>query len=143
MYMSYASVQQFKNLALPSDAIEELNDCQITEFLEAAAGVIDGYLSSRYTVPALGNSQFLLRCNIDLAACDALAYRGYNPEQGDEVYKERCEMWHRKLEDVRKGVIDVPGIDSTDPNANREGRAQSRSKKPRGIYNCGGGVGII
>lgn len=141
--MSYATVQQFKNLALPSDAVEELNDCQIQEFLDACAGVIDGYLAARYTVPATGSSQFLVRCNVDLAACDALAYRGYNPEQGDEVYKERCAMWHDKLESVRKGILDVPGLDDSDGSASREGRAQARSKYPRKIYNSGGGVGIL
>lgn len=139
--MSYATVQQFKNLALPSDAIEELNDTQVQEFLDACAGVIDGYLAARYTVPAVGNSLFLVRCNVDLAACDALAYRGYNPEQGDEVYKERCAMWYDKLESVRKGILDVPGLD--DSTGSRIGRAQAASKTPRKIYNRGGGVGVL
>ena len=140
--MSYATVQQLKDLGLPADSISELDDVQIEEFLDAAAGVMDAFLASQYETPVRTSSSFLVRINVDLAACDILNWRGYNPEDGDEVYKERCDRWMKTLMEIRDGSLSVPNVE--DVNGTVEiGAAKAYTKPRRGWGGTGGGVGII
>ena len=130
--MSYANAQQFKDLGLPHEAVSELDDVQIDDFLDAAAGFMDAYLASQYTVPITEPSGFLTRCNVDLAANDVLAWRGYNPEDGDEVYRERAERWIKILAEIRDGSLSVPNVGDGQGGDSRDGRAQASSQPLRG-----------
>ena len=138
--MSYATPQQFYDLGLPNDAISEMDDVQIEEFLEAAAGVMDAFMASQYNVPVQTTSNFLVRINVDLAACDILNWRGYNPEEGDEVYKERCTMWMKTLMEIRDGSLSVPGVDEQ-PGQDSAGQAKAITNPRRGWDGTSGGGG--
>ena len=108
--MSYATVQQVKDLGLPPDALEEVDDAQVQEFLTLQADVIDGYLGSTGLLPITVVSPMLQRINIDLAVCDILMWRGYNAEDKDLLYCQRCDKWHSFLDDVARGIKHIPGI---------------------------------
>lgn len=140
--MSYATPQQFYDLGLPNDAVSEMDDVQIEEFLEASAGVMDAFLASQYDVPIQTTSNFLVRINVDLAACDILNWRGYNPEEGDEVYKERCAMWMKTLMEIRDGSLSVPGVDDQEGQSGA-GRPTAVTNPRRGWGGTGGGVGVL
>lgn len=127
--MAYATVDEFKILGMPMDGWEEISESDIQLFLDVCQGVIDTYIGDRYVIPVPVENNFLKRCNVDLAACDILAKRGYNPEDGDEVYKERCETWLSTLEDIRRGNLSIPGI----PNNDAVGSVQVSTKTRRGF----------
>jgi phage gp36-like protein len=113
---SYATVDDVKELGLPAAALEELTDAQIQGQLDTTAGVIDLYLGQAVDLPiSAPYPEWLRRCNIDLAVCEIFLFRGYNPEEFDSSYKERCRKWMDILEDIAGGGLKPPGIDDGEP----------------------------
>lgn len=114
--MAYCTVQDLKDLGLPEEALEEIDDTLLQGQLDTTQGVIDVYLGSRYTLPLVAPyPEFLRRVNIDLAVCEIFLYRGFNPEEYDSNYMERCDKWMAMLEDISSGRLNVPGIEDQTP----------------------------
>lgn len=109
--MAYATPDQFKATGLPAVALEEMEDSQILEFLEADAGVMDSYISEATDLPLSEPYPAVLsKCNIDLACFSLLLWRGYNPETFDTNYQARAEHWLKWLEKVADGSASIPGV---------------------------------
>jgi phage gp36-like protein len=112
--MAYATPDLFRAIGLPAAALEEVEDPQIQEFLDADAGVMDSYLSEAATLPIAEPYPAILgKCNCDLACYSFLLWRGFNPETYDTNYKERAERWIKWLENVANKSVSLPGV--TDP----------------------------
>jgi phage gp36-like protein len=112
--MAYTTPDQFRAIGLPARALEELEDAQILEFLEADAGTMDSYLSEATALPLTEPYPAVLaKCNCDLACYSILLWRGYNPETYDTNYQARAEHWIKWLEGVANGSVSLPGV--TDP----------------------------
>jgi phage gp36-like protein len=112
--MAYTTPDQFRAIGLPSSALEEMEDAQILEFLEADSGVMDSYLSEATTLPLTEPYPAVLaKCNCDIACYSLLLWRGYNPETYDTNYQARAERWIKWLESVANGSVSLPGV--TDP----------------------------
>lgn len=130
--VGYCTVQDIKDLGLPAEALEEIDDTLIQGQIDTTAGVIDVYLASQYVLPlAEPYPEFLRRVNIDLAVCEIFLYRGYNPEEYDDNYAKRCERWMAILEDVSTGKLTIPGVEDDTPGVN-EGAPKVHTSNLRG-----------
>lgn len=117
--MAYATAADFRALGLPCSSVEEFDDVQIEAHLNAQAGMIDTYLTSRYTLPlSAPYPQALVAANVYLAVCSLLLWRGYNPEQEDDLYSKRCDSVKAWLVDVASGKVSIPGINDVTPGVN-------------------------
>jgi phage gp36-like protein len=115
--MGYCTVQDIKDLGLPAEALEEIDDALIQGQIDTVQGVIDLFLASQYTLPlAEPYPEFLRRVNIDLAVCEIFLYRGFNPEEYDANYMKRCEKWMALLEDISTGKLTIPGVEDDTPD---------------------------
>ena len=117
MPSQYATADELKQLGLPPEALEDVDDADIDAQLQASAGTMDSYLSSRYALPiASPYPSGLKRCNVDIAVFHILMRRGFNPEEYDENYKllhDSCMEW---LKNVRDGKLNIPDLIDSTPN---------------------------
>jgi phage gp36-like protein len=94
-----------------------LGDDRITDAVQQASDVIDGYLGARYTVPFASPVPSLISTIAEAVA----AYRAdLTFRQGtdydsvlDPVYL-RCKECLQQLADIRDGKMDVPGLPTND-----------------------------
>jgi phage gp36-like protein len=131
--MAYSTPDQFRAIGLPAAALEEMEDWQILEFLEADAGVMDSYLSEATTLPLTEPYPAVLAtCNVELARYSLLLWRGYNPETYDTNYQARAERWIKWLEGVANGSVSLPGItdgSSEDAPSNTRARVITSARR--------------
>ena len=111
--MSYTSVKSFKvkydpkqlgHLSDDSGGDENIDDI-LTEFIDNAAGFIDTYLATRYTLPLSGTFPELARANLIVAWYDLQHRRPNPPDEVDPEY-ERIIEWLTMLKD---GEVDLVG----------------------------------
>ena len=136
--MAYVTVDEYKILGLPADALEELGDSDIQLFLDVAAGVIDSYLS-RYTLPLIAPYPEALKgVNVCLATWKILLHRGFNPETYDTNYREAYDRCMQFLEKVASGEVTLPGVEDQTPG--QEGGVPRVSTKPLRGWGANNGV---
>lgn len=130
--MSYATPDDLKSLGLPAVALEELTDPDIQDQLDADSGVIDVFLSPRYSLPLTAPfPEFLRRCNVCLAVWHIMLRRGFEPEAFDQNYKTQFDECMALLKDIADGKLTIPGIIDNTPTVN-EGRPIVVTKPLRG-----------
>ena len=116
MSSQYSTAAELKQAGLPAEALEEVADADIDFQLQLSAGVIDSYLTARYSLPlSAPYPDALKRCNIDMAVFHILMRRGFNPEEYDANYKELHDACLEWLADVRDGKLTPPGMEDTTP----------------------------
>lgn len=136
--MAYVTVDDYKVLGLPSDALEDLSDPDIQQFLDVAAGVIDSYLS-RYSLPLIAPYPEALKgTNVCLATWKILLHRGYNPETYDNNYREAYDRCMAFLEKVGSGEVTLPGVEDQTPGF--EGGVPRVTTKPLRGWGSNDGV---
>jgi phage gp36-like protein len=154
----YAGLIELKALGLPSSAfvppigmaIEELEEAVARQCV-AVSSKVDTYLRGRYAVPLTGalavaatavtpatpntyKPEFV-KAVTDIVALDFLTWRGFNPDQYDDVFAKRSEAAYKWLQDIAKGtaVVDLPPPPPTDPgSAPSPGKAGISSRPRRG-----------
>jgi phage gp36-like protein len=155
----YAGLIELKALGLPPSAFVPPKGVSIDEF-EAAInqqciGVstkVDTYLRGRYAVPLTGAlateatkstpatantypAEFV-KAVTDIEALELLTWRGFNPDQFDQVYVTRSDAAYAWLKDIAKGtaVVDLPPPDpgGGTGGGSGSGRAGISSKPSRG-----------
>lgn len=97
-------------MALPADALTDVDEVQ---FLIQASNLIDTYLRGRYRLPMSGElgppntyPPELEGAALAIAAYDILAFKGFNPDQFDAVYKDRRDFYLGNTERGTKGWLD-------------------------------------
>jgi phage gp36-like protein len=132
----YATEQQFRDLGLPSSALEEVTSGMIDLHLQMASGFADSFLANRYPIPISPTPSALVRCVIDIAVYELLLRRGYNPETYDTQYRTRYEDAKSWLEAIYNRDADLPGV-SEIPTDTATGNARAPrvlTRPERGWY---------
>lgn len=103
----YASPQDLHLTGLPAEALENVAIEEQNLFLLRAGDSMDTFLRAKHTLPITGvlapaNTYpgELTRCNVIIASYDLLTWRGYNPDEFDEGFRERfedCMAWLKML----------------------------------------------
>jgi phage gp36-like protein len=139
--MSYATPDDLKEIGLPPEALEELTDPDIQAQLTADAGIMDFYIGAQYTLPILAPYPAgLVRINVCLATYHILMRRGFNPEGPDRLYAENFKSCMALLEDIKNGIVPIPGIEDSTPTVN-EGAPQVATQPLRGWGDVYTGMG--
>ena len=129
--MAYVTVDEYKILGLPAEALEEVLDSEIQAHIDVAAGVIDSHLS-RYDLPLVAPfPEALKRVNTCLATWYILLWRGYNPETFDQGYRQAFEDCMAYLGKIASGELTLPGVEDQTPGVN-EGAPRVTSQPLRG-----------
>jgi phage gp36-like protein len=117
----YATLEEFADGGLPPAALEDVGADIRTDAIEKASGLADSYLAKRFTLPLISWGDALTRAVIDIAACDLLMRRGFNPSAGsDQVIVDKKEAAIDWLKDVAKGLAD-PIVEDSTPNIDEAG----------------------
>lgn len=117
----YATLEEFADGGLPPAALEDVGSDIRTDAIEKASGLADSYLAKRFTLPLTSWGDALTRAVIDIAACDLLMRRGFNPSSGsDQAILDRCNGALDWLKDVAKGNVD-PIVEDSTPNIDEAG----------------------
>ena len=105
--MAYATTDELA-YGVPAQALVDVPLAQQQFYLDNQAAFIDSHLRSRYTLPLSQPYPNELRsANVALAVCDVLAFIGLNPDQYDNLYGERCEMWREWLKAIADGTANL------------------------------------
>lgn len=142
----YASIADLKELGLPGTAFapplgmtQAVFDAAVNAQIVAVSGKIDSYLRGKYAVPltgALGPNSYppeFRKATTDIEALELLTWRGFNPDQFDEVFVKRSEAAYKWLSDIAKGtaVVDLPPPPPTDPGSAPSPGAAAIATRPR------------
>ncbi len=102
--ITYATVDDFESLGLPSTALSGFSDSQKIDKLLAASAIADSYLRVQYGVPLPSWNVDLTTRVCEIAAWLLMKTRGYAPEGTDLQIRQSYEdatMW---LTAVSKGT---------------------------------------
>lgn len=117
MSSQYATATELKQLGLPAEAVEELLDADIDAQIQASCGVIDAYLSSRYTLPiSAPYPDVLKRFSVDMAVFHILMRRGFSAEAYDGNYKILHDRAEEFFKDVAAGRANIPDLIDATPS---------------------------
>ena len=134
----YATETNLADYGLPSTALTSLTTAQKNAFLTQASATIDTYLRAHHTLPISGEvgppntyPGELVEACVAIAAWRILVFRGFNPDQFDEVYRTRYEDAMAWLRDAAKGLVNLdPSADATPTT--HEGTAKVKTGTSRG-----------
>ncbi len=139
----YASRLDLCDAGLPSAALESVDADRQDGFLNRAGDLIDTYLRSKHSLPITGTlneptgpNTFpgeLVRCNVIIAAYDLLQWRGYNPDEFDEGWRQRYEDCIEWLRMLARGEVSLDGAVDQTPNV-IEGGARVHGEGSPKVY---------
>ncbi len=117
--MSYCSINDIKSVIANDDLVQLTNDSgsdfvdsgKITDAINYADNIIDGYLRGRYDLPPASIPDELKYLAVDFTVYRLYSRRLYT-EIPDSVLKKYYEVI-KTLENIQKGVFNL-GIESTD-----------------------------
>lgn len=126
--MARATLADLYALGLPEASLANVPTADQLTALDAASGLVDGYLRSKYTLPLVAPYPHeIIRAECVLAAWDLITTRGHNPIGFDESLERRDEAVRAWLKDLAAGRAHLPpGADST-PTV-QEGRPRVESQ---------------
>lgn len=90
------------------DEREEKIKLIISEAIEDADGEIDGYLNRRYSVPFAKVPKVINKFSKDIAQYNIFSRMGIDENTREKTYLKRYESAIRFLENVAKGLIEIP-----------------------------------
>ena len=149
----YAGLIELKALGLPPSAFappqnttREEFEAAIVQQLIAVSTKVDSYLRGKYAVPLTGElavaatgstpaspntypAEFV-KAVTDIGALELLTFRGFNPDQFDDVFVRRSDAAYKWLQDIAKGVavVDLPP-----PEPDDEGEVPGAASGKAGI----------
>jgi phage gp36-like protein len=134
----YATKTDLEQLALPSRALEDSVDADLTAALVAASSEADSYLEARYTLPLLTWPAVLRLMVAKIAAYHIQAGKGFqpdaDPERPDPIVKgyEDAIAW---LEKIHDGEASLPSAETTETSSSTSagGAPDADSDEPRGF----------
>jgi len=117
--MSYCSINDIKSVIANDDLVQLTNDSgsdfvdsgKITDAINYADNIIDGYLRGRYDLPPASIPDELKYLAVDFTVYRLYSRRLYT-EVPDSVLKKYYEVI-KTLENIQKGVFNL-GIENTD-----------------------------
>jgi phage gp36-like protein len=135
----YASTTDLHLTGLPASALADVAIESQTLFLSRAGDKIDTYLRAKHSLPIAGTLEpntypgELVRCNVILAAYDLLQWRGYNPDEFDEGWRERYEDCISWLKMLARGEVALDAAVDATPTVH-EGGAQAQGQGTPSIF---------
>ena len=105
--MTYATIQQFRDMSIPTGSFDRTSDAQVEFALSASAGFIDGYLRPFHTLPLSSTPAELTYVNIVGASYQLILSRGFKDDSGDQVITDNYLFYFGKdgiLSRIAKGI---------------------------------------
>lgn len=125
----YATAAELRATPGAAAYVEEIDDDDATVALVRASAVIDGYVSTRATLPLSTVPDSLKQAAIHIAAWYLASGRGFDAGGVGNTAKKWHDWWLQWLADVASGKVPLPGVG--DPTTST-GRARVATSTPRG-----------
>ncbi len=131
---SYATTDDLTALAIPAEAIADLDPAIVTQALASASDDADSYLRNKFTLPLTAWGQDLRKAVCRIAAYSLLSSRGFNPQasNSDRLIADNNEKAIAWLRDVGKGLA-TPSVTDSSPTGLPSVPSAVRTE-PRGWY---------
>jgi len=96
--------------ALPAAEVDTLTDETIAGACEDADGLVDAYISTRYTVPIATPPAMLISVSSDIAAAFVVrdSFSGGGESEAPGLFKTLYEPAIKLLKDIAKGNVGLP-----------------------------------
>ena len=137
---AYATVEDLKTYGLPAKAITGVSVFDIEAILEAASGVVDSYIGSRFTLPVTVWGVDITKCTAEIAAYMLMKRRGFTPGSSDaeqlRIAYDDSIAW---LKDVAKGLATPYGVTQSNESGSVDGSDQGVSFV---VSPAQGGIGL-
>lgn len=113
---SYATAADLANIGIVNAAITQFTTAQQQQMIDAVSVEFDGCLAAQYKLPLIAWTSDLRRHVCGVSAYRLMAMRGFNPEDGDTIFRQLNDDAWQWAKDIARGVITPPGIvDSAAP----------------------------
>jgi len=133
----YATTADLADLGLPPAALANIELSVQTAHLLASGDFIDTFLRSQHTLPlVVPFPREIVRANVVLAAYDILVYRGYNPDEYDDNFRQRYEDVMEWLKMLARGEVSLDEAADTTPTVS-EGAPQVQTGGANRIHGEG------
>lgn len=125
----YATAAELQATPGAAAYVEGLADAELDVALTRASALIDGYVSTRTTLPLTTVPESLKQAAIHIAAWYLASGRGFDVGAVGNTAKQWHDWWLKWLQDVASGSAPLPGV--TDTTTSTSGARVSTST-PRG-----------
>ena len=129
----YASVDDFKQLALAQQTLASVSDAEVAKALATASARAASYLGQRFLLPLVAWGADLVDAVCALAAWRILCRRGFNPEgHGDSAIRMSYDDAITWLRAVAEGSAQPDGLVPAPPPAADDWGAAVVTERLRG-----------
>lgn len=110
----YATATDLAQIGALPAFVQSLSSAQVTEALQTASSIMDGYFASRFTLPILTWTYDVVQWCCVIAVYHLAASRGLNPNNPAElIYQDRYDRAMKWLKDVANNQATPQMTDSS------------------------------
>lgn len=126
----YATVAELAIYGVPAASLASFTDPEKLNALDAASATADSYLSAAFRLPLTAWDTSITKAVCQIAACDLLRARGYNPASGgDPAIQAAHDSAMAWLRDISQGRARPSGCTETPPPASSVSKVVSAAKR--------------